>query len=208
MKLSLIREIVIREGAIAVGAVLVAALVFGGSLYYRQSAEEELAKLKRDLALANNRIVKLEEENTEALQLFSRHNRLPASKKDINFNDMATRIALLQPQLESIRGRYRLPQLEINLTNVASLGPAYERPGYGVMFNTFTLTFAAMSDQVALSALFELGQNLPGYVRYENIELKRVLPLDQTAFLRVQAGTVPPMVTGKATLSWRTIRKQ
>lgn len=208
MKLTILREELIREAARAGAAIIVAAIIAGLALYYRQSAEAELAKLKRDIALSNNRIVKLEEENTETLRMFSRVNQVPAAQKELPFNDLSSRVAWMQPRLEDIKRRYRLTQLDISMTNVAPLGGGYDQGSYQTMFNTITLTFGGLSDEILFSFLHELAEITPGYQRFEMLEMRRLLPIDQNVFLQIQAGRQPVLVAGRAIISWRTIRKK
>lgn len=208
MKLTILREELIREAVKAVSAIVAAAVLAGSAMYYRQSAEETLAKLKRDIALSNNRIVKLEEENTETLRLFSRINQVPAAKKEVPFNDLASRVGWLQPKLEDIKRRYRLTQLDISMTNAAPLGGGYDQGSYQTMFNTVTLTFGGLSDEIIFSFLQELAEITPGYLRFEVLEMRRLLPIDQNVFLQIRGGRQPVLVAGRAIISWRTIRKK
>lgn len=208
MKLSVIREALMKEAGIAALVAVVAGGIAGYSVYYRQSEEDKLAKMQRDLALTNNRIVKLEEENDEALKLFSRLARVPATKRTIQMNDLPSRIQLLQPMLEDLKVRYRMPKLDISLTNVSTMGPAYTKGSYETMFSTITITFGALSDEMVLSLLKELTQSLPGYVRFESLDLVRTQNISVSAYNQVKQRTIPTLVSGKVLISWKTIRQK
>lgn len=208
MKLSVIREALIKQASIAALVAVLAGGIAGYSVYYRQSEEDKLAKMQRDLALTNNKIVKLEEENDEALKLFSRLSRVPAPKRSIQMNDLPTRIALLQPLLEDLKVRYRMSKLEISLTNVAPMGPAYTKGSYETMFNTITITFGGLTDEMVMSLLKELTMALPGYIRFESLEMLRAAPITPMTYMQVQNRTLPALVTGKTTISWKTIRQK
>ena len=206
MKLNVAREALIKDVGKIGAILLLIGLIAGYSFYNRQSTESELAKLDRDTALSKNRIVKLEEENNEFVRLFLRYSKIPNNKREVNLNDLPSRIALLQPVLQNLKMKYHLAQLDISLTNVAPLGTIYDRKRYTTMFNNATFNFGALSDELVLSFLTELFEAMPGFVRVEVFEITRTQEITPSVLGQIQSKKIPVLVTGRVVFSWKTIR--
>ena len=207
MRLVTLREELIKLGLRMGGVILVAGLIMGYSFYDRQSREDDLAKNQREIALARNRIVKLEDENNRFIQQQLRFNRIPVRQRDVQLSDLPSRIAVLQPTLQNLKVRYRLATLDINLTNVAPYLSAQDQNRYATQFNTITLTFGGLSDELILSFLQDLFQTLPGYIRVEKMELKRELEITQVVLGQIQGQTIPVLVSGNVVFTWKTVRR-
>lgn len=208
MRLVALREELIKIGWKVGGAILLAAIIMGYSFYDRQSREDTLAQHQRDTALARNRIVKLEDENNRFIQQQLRYNRIPERQRDVQLNDLPSRIAVLQPTLQNLKVRYRLAVLDINLTNVAPFVAAQNQKKYAIQFNTVTLTFGGLSDELILSFLQELFYTLPGYIRVDKMEMKRDLEITQDVLGQIQGQSIPVLVSGSITFTWKTVRRQ
>jgi hypothetical protein len=208
MRLVALREELLRIGWKVGGAILLACLIMGYSFYDRQSREDELAKIQRETALSRNRIVKLEDENNRFIQQQLRFNRIPKRQRDVQLNDLPSRIAVLQPTLQNLKVRYRLAVLDINLTNVAPFIAAQDQKKYATQFNTITLNFGGLSDELILSFLQELFRTLPGYIRVEKMEMKRDLEITQDVLGQIQGQSIPVLVSGSIVFTWKTVRQQ
>ena len=208
MRIALLQEELIKAAWVAGGIALGALIITGYSFYDRQNREDNLAQIDRDLALANNQIVKLEEDNNKFIQTQLRYNRIPDKKREVNLSDMASRIALLQPTLQGLKVRYRLAVLDISLTNVAPLVSAQDQKRYLTHFNTVTLTFGGLSDELILSFLQELFETLPGFIRVEKMEMKRTTEITSAVLGKIQNSSIPVLVSGSVVFTWKTVRKQ
>lgn len=208
MRVVFLREELIKTAWIAGGIALAALIFVGYSFYDRQSREDTLAQIQRDLALANNHIVKMEDDNNKFIQMQLHYNRIPDKQRDMNLSDLPSRIALLQPTLQSLKVRYRLAVLDISLTNVAPLISTQEQKGYDTHFNTVTLTFGGLSDELLLSFVQELFETLPGYMRVEKMELKREAEITPAILGQIKNSSIPLLVNGSVVFTWKTVRKQ
>lgn len=197
------RRIAIKAGLIG----FVVLLVVGYSLYDRQTREDQLAQIQQDTALARNRISKLEQENNQFIQTQLKYNRIPLTQREQNLNDLPSRIALLQPLLQTLKVRYRLAVLDISLTNVAPYVSTTQQTTFSTAFNTVTLTFGGLSDEMVVSFLLELFETLPGYIRVESLEMKRELDITPSVLSQIQSRSIPVIVSGKVTFSWKTVRR-
>lgn len=208
MRLMYLREELVRVGWKVGGVIAIAAIIMGYSLYDRQSREDTLAQMQRDTALAKNAIVRLEEDNNRFIQQQLRYNRIPENQRDVQLNDLPSRIAILQPTLQALKVRYRLAVLDISLTNVAPFVAAQNQTRFATQFNTITLTFGGLSDELILSFLQELFQTLPGYIRVEKLDMKRDLEITPEILGQVQGRSIPVLVSGSVVFTWKTVRKQ
>lgn len=208
MKLADARSELLQIGLKFGAAILVAGLILGFSFYDRQSREDELAKNQREIALARNRIQKLEEDNNRFIQQQLRFNRIPERQRNLQLNDLPSRIAFLQPTLQNLKVRYRLAVLDINLTNVAPLVAAQNQQKYSMQFNTITLNFGGLSDALVLSFLQELFMTLPGYIRVEAMDMQRKLEITNEVLGQIQGQSIPVLVSGSVVFTWKTVRKQ
>ena len=208
MKIAVIREELIRIAWIAGGITLAALLITGYSFYDRQKREDNLAQMERDIALANNQILKLEEDNDKYIQTKMRYNRIADRQREINLSDLPSRIAILQPTLQNLKVRYRLAVLDISLTNVAPLISEQEQKNYITHFNTVTLTFGGLSDELLMSFLQELFETLPGYIRVEKLELRRKTLITPSVLGQIQNSSIPLVVEGTVVFTWKTVHKQ
>jgi hypothetical protein len=208
MKTVVIREELIKVASIVGGIALGALLITGYSFYDRQNREDTLAQVENDLALAKNQIVKLEEDNDKFLQLQLHYNRIPDKQRDINLSDLPSRLAILQPALQNLKVRYRLAVLDISLTNVAPLVGTQEQKGYITHFNTITLTFGGLSDELMMSFLQELFETLPGYIRVEKLVMNRKIEISPAVLAQIQNSSIPVLVEGSVVFTWKTVRKQ
>ena len=208
MKIAVIREELIRIAWIAGVITLAALLITGYSFYDRQKREDNLAQMERDIALANNQILKLEEDNDKYIQTKMRYNRIADRQREINLSDLPSRIAILQPTLQNLKVRYRLAVLDISLTNVAPLISEQEQKNYITHFNTVTLTFGGLSDELLMSFLQELFETLPGYIRVEKLELRRKTLITPSVLGQIQNSSIPLVVEGTVVFTWKTVHKQ
>ena len=208
MKITFLREELIKTAWIAGGIIAIVLLIVGFSFYDRQNREDILAQTQRDLALAKNQIVKLEADNNKFIQTQLRYNRIPDKQRDANLSDLASRIALLQPTLQNLKIRYRLAVLDISLTNAAPVIGAQEQNRYAAYFNTVTLTFGGLSDELLLSFLQELFEDLPGFFRVEKFEMKREKEISSGVLTQIQDSSIPVLVSGSVVFTWKTVQKK
>ncbi len=209
MRISAIKKQFIREGGILAGIIGVLVAIFLYVSGEKEGLEKQLSGIKNE----SNRIVQAtsnaENRNqliVESLEIYKTlpRQRLPST----NLHLAPQRVRDIRPILDSLKSRYKLSMKDTNLSPIEDATKELKTEHVLVYRNQITISFEALTDELAMSFCYALIRELPGYATISNVGLKRIGAITPEVISSIQAreDELPYLVEGTVVFNWWTLR--
>lgn len=188
------------EGIIAVivMGVSVGAMLFAGSL--NDSSAESLKKESREVNAVRGKISNIKQQIDESGHSMKTYEKIRELKTTGDFTIDRKKAKIY---LSDLRNKYRLSSLSMTVSPEEGVNdPRLKSIEVDARKTQISLTFGGMSDTHLLSFIQDLRASMPGFVKIDQLTLKRDKALDVTVYRQVSRGSTPEVVSGELIFTW------
>ncbi len=194
-KLQQLRQQVILRLATAAGIAFGMMALYLSLQHWQESIETEKRTLQTRIGGLNAQISQLQDEYEKAKQSLQLYDSLQTKAKQ---GSMSLNREEIVQKISDLKKKHLIISLQMEISPVEQLKEeAFNRSTTRVSHMTMTLSFTAITDEYAMRFFDELTNTLPGYVRPEQIELKRDGKVNETYVRSLSAGTLTGLVSGR-----------
>ena len=199
-KLASLKKTTIKQLSIMAIIIIALAGIYLVLLHLKDENEQKRSQLKLQTNNLNTQIQNLQEQYKKAQASMGLYNSLQAEDEagtgGINRQNM-------KGLLDKLKDTYHLSRLTLKME------PAEELPQEKFRKKTtltehseVTLKFSGLTDEYLFSFIDALIHELSGYMRIENMQLRRELPINNDILLKISHGDTPALVSGEIVFHW------
>jgi len=197
-----LRKKTLKTAVMAAIAIAVVAAIYGGLSMMVDSVTEQRTSAEGKLNADNGLLSSLRNQMDKSGEAEKRYSAIQENKASTAFE---TDIKVLKEFLVNASLRYKLDPPRIKAaTPIISDKPELANFNYNVQAgNRFKISFKAVSDVHVFSFLNEFRNALPGFIRIDAIEIRRLSDLTEPALVAIgTSGTMPLNVEVKVEFTW------
>jgi hypothetical protein len=204
-KAFIIKKGIIKDAVILGPVLAVCLLIMGLSLYYSGSKTSELEEITSQSSSALTRIneskFKIEQNNKDSVVF----GEIPEIryKTGNGMKTIAQRIKESKPRLEELSGKYLTNIVELKIGAIEPYNQVVPTRFYIPNKDKVTMTMESVSDEMMLSFIYALKENMPGYVIYDKIDIaKQTKNIFGDIREAKSKGRQPGLVKGNLEFTW------
>ena len=197
-----LRKKTLKTAVMAAIAIGVVAALYGGLSMMVDSVTEQKTSAEGKLNADNGLLSSLRSQMEKSGEAEKRYSAIQENRSSTAFE---TDIKVLKEFLVDASLRYKLDPPKIKaVAPIISDKPELANFNYNIqVWNRFKISFKAVSDVHVFSFLNEFRNALPGFIRIDAIEIKRLSDLTEPALVAIgTSGTMPLNVEVKVEFSW------
>jgi hypothetical protein len=203
MILSSLRLHTLRQIIIVTSIVAVTGIMYFATVTMADNRKEAARVLETEILSTRNQIKTLETEKAA----FEESSKLWDSLKLGTQSLDGLKTEEGRKVLTSLEHAYKIQKLAIELTAPQKLeNPIYQTDNFYVEGSIVSLRFEAITDEYAIGFINAIMRNMPGYVRIDQVSLRKSSPLTPDTISRLSKGETVTLVSGDLTFLWQGLK--
>jgi len=182
-------------------------LVFG-TMQYKNSKEDDLDKVKKDIKKIKSNISTIKNERKQAMLSYETFNSIPENKLPTKsgFESSVERQRIAKKVLLDLNDKYRFTAMDPKLSPP---GLKESTALIDIISSPLDINFDGMSDELVLSFVNDLKEKLPGYLKMTKLNIKRRGAIDSETLEKIKVtSSYLPLVSGAVSFEWYTLKSK
>lgn len=209
MKLALLKRKLFREASIAGGVLLVVAGIAYGTYSWKSSLDEDYKRLSGESSSMQRKISDSKSEKEAIEAAYIAYNNIPQHRlpTEDGIANASSRIRVARPIIEALKERYYFNVLDVTFSGNIAENKALSKKNINVVENDILVEYEGLTDELVLSFIYSLIDELPGYVSLRGLDIRREGDVTQEVIDRVRNNeAMPILVGGEMSLTWSTLK--
>ncbi len=208
MKANLLKKYLIKQSIVSLVVVVVCGVFFGGMYLYWASIDGEIEAFDKEVEQMKRDISQSQQTNKAVIEAYEAFEKL--DPKYLTLADpiatSAGRLRAAEPVVEAIRRDFKLSDINVTFSTLEREKlRSFANKATGIR-NKLNLRILAATDEIFLSALMRLRQDLPGYVQIKAMNFSRRAEVTDDYLSNFLVNNKPlELVTGDVQVDWVTL---